>query len=142
MKRIACMVLMSLLVACGGGGGVEKTTYVPADTSPTTDTTNNTQPDTSPTSLVVPADFDFSNFHTVELAFTVPGDLIGQIDFKIAAEWDEQVQDLYIGRGYASQQRTVKINVPTALESVRIEFMAFDKDSGTSEVRIQPEVSI
>lgn len=142
MRRLIAVIMMSFLTACGGGGGVEKTTYVPADPTPTTDTTNTTPPDASPTSLDVPENFDFSNFHTVELTFTVPGDLIGQIDFKIAGEWDGQVQDLYIGRGYASQERIVTINVPTALEAVRIEYMAFDKDSGTSEVRIEPEVTI
>ena len=143
MKRLLVILLSSALFACGGGGGgVETTTYVASDPAPSTDTSNNTSDtttDTSPTAIDVPEDFDFSNFHTVALSFTVPGDLVGQIDYKIAGEWDGQVQDLYIGRGYANQQRTVDINVPTAIDSVRIEYMAFDKNSGTAQVSIIEE---
>lgn len=142
MKRLLVIVLSSFLFACGGGGGVETTTYVASDPAPSTDTSSNTSgtsTDTSPTAIDVPEDFDFSNFHTVALSFTVPGDLVGQIDYKIAGEWDGQVQDLYIGRGYANQQRTVDINVPTAIDSVRIEYMAFDKNSGTAQVSIIEE---
>lgn len=144
MKRLLVIVLSSFLFACGGGGGgVETTTYVASDPAPSTDTSNDTSQDatsdTSPTAIDVPEDFDFSNFHTVALSFTVPGDLVGQIDYKIAGEWDGQVQDLYIGRGYANQQRTVDINVPTAIDSVRIEYMAFDKNSGTAQISIIEE---
>lgn len=142
MKRLLVIVLSSFLFACGGGGGVETTTFVASDPAPSTDTSSNTSgtsTDTSPTAIDVPQDFDFSNFHTVALSFTVPGDLVGQIDYKIAGEWDGQVQDLYIGRGYANQQRTVDINVPTALDSVRIEYMAFDKNSGSAQISIIEE---
>ncbi len=145
MKRLLVIVLSSFLFACGGGGGgVETTTYVASDPAPNTDTSSNTSgtsTDTSPTAIDVPEDFDFSNFHTVALPFTVPGGLVGQIDYKIAGEWDGQVQDLYIGRGYANQQRTVDINLPTAIDSVRIEYMAFDKNTGNVQVLVE-EVSI
>lgn len=142
MLRTALIILPFMLVACGGGGGVEKTTYVAADPAPTTNTTTTTSTDTALTSIDVPTDFDFANFHTVSISFTIPGDLVGQIDYKIAGEWDSAVQDLYIGRGYPNQQRTVDINVPTTLTSVRIEYLAFDKASGNAQFYIENGVAI
>jgi len=140
LKLLSAAILVSSLIACGGGG-TETTVAVAPDTT----TPDTSAPDTStepPITMVeVPQDFDFSNFQTLALTFTVPGDLVGQIDYKIAGSWDGQLQDLYIGRGFAGQERTVDINIPTALDSVRIEYMAFDKASGTAQVKIE-EVNI
>ena len=82
-----------------------------------------------------PEEFDFSNFHTVSLTFTVPSDLPGQIDLKIYGEWDNQIQDLYLGRGSAGGTKTVDINIPTALTRVYIEYLAYDLDTNQFVVR-------
>jgi len=139
LKLLFAAILASSIIACGGGGTETTTIVTPDKTTPDTTAPDTTNP--SITEIEVPQDFDFSNFQTLPLTFTVPGDLVGQIDYKIAGSWNGQLQDLYIGRGFAGQERTVDINIPTALDSVRIEYMAFDKASGTAQVKIE-EVNI
>jgi len=139
LKLLSAAILVSSLIACGGGGTETTTVVTPDKTTPDTTSPDTTEPPI--TDIEVPQDFDFSNFQTLALTFTVPGDLVGQIDYKIAGSWNGQLQDLYIGRGFAGQERTVDINIPTALDSVRIEYMAFDKASGTAQVKIE-EVNI
>lgn len=89
-----------------------------------------------------PIDFDFTNFKTVPLTFTVPDDLIEadpatvQIDLKIYATWDSgQAQDLFVGRGAPGAPKTVDLNLPTAVYAVTIEYFAFDLATGNFAVR-------
>ena len=132
MKKIISIAMTIALLACGGGG-VDQSTHVAPDAtdSPTSSTPST---DTNITAIDVPQDFGFENFKAASISFVIPGDLVGQVDFKIAAEWDGQIQDLFIGRGYPSQQRSMDINIPSAIESIRIEFLAFDKQSQTFQL--------
>lgn len=132
MKKTFFVALTMALLACGGGG-VDQSTHVAPDTtvSPASSTPTT---DTNITAIEVPQDFGFENFRAASISFVIPGDLVGQVDFKIAAEWDGQIQDLFIGRGYPSQQRSVDINIPSAINSIRIEYLAFDKQSQTFQL--------
>jgi len=137
MKKCFLLLLTIIITACGGGGGgAETKQVVVADPAPVA---SDTQPEEKLTNIDVPTDFDFSNFQTVTLNFTIPGDLVGQIDYKISGFWDEKVQDLYIGRGLANTEKSIAINIPSALTSVSIEYMVYHKASKTYQVKIVEE---
>jgi hypothetical protein len=141
MKKIVILSILFGLAACGGGGGADTKTVVKADTAPTNTATTTTTTDSSPTNIDVPTDFDFSNFQTVTLPFTIPNDLIGQVDYKIYGQWNNEVQDLIIGRGYGGLEKSIQINIPSTLTSVTVDYLAFDKASGNYEVRSE-EISL
>ncbi len=137
MKKCFLFLMTIMLVACGGGGGGSDAK--PAAVADAAPVTTDTQPEEKLTNIDVPKDFDFSNFQTVTLNFTIPGDLVGQIDYKISGTWDNQVQDLYIGRGLANANKSITINVPAALTSVSIEYLVYHKPSKTYQVKIVEE---
>lgn len=133
MKKIVSIALVMILPACGGGG-VDQNTYVAPDSTVSQPGTNI---NSTVTAIDVPQDFDFENFRSASLSFVIPNDLVGQVDFKIAGEWDGKVQDLYIGRGYPGQQRSVDIYIPSAIDAVRIEYLVFDKQSQAFQVAFE-----
>lgn len=137
MKHLILISLILVMAACGGGGGgTETKTVVQADpTPPSSGNSSSGTTDNSLTSVDVPEDFDFSNFQTVSVDFIIPGDLVGQVDFKIYGQWNDEVQDLIIGRGYGGLEKSVQLNIPTTISVVTIDFIAFDKASGNYEVR-------
>jgi len=125
--RIILLISLILLYSCGGGG-VDTTVTVKPD------------PVEAPppkTDLIVPDNFDFGNFQDSTISFAIPNDLIGQIDYKISGNWNDTVQDLYIGKALPGTEKQATLNIPSTVTELTVEYMAYDKATGAYEVRVE-----
>ena len=84
--------------------------------------------------IAVPDEFDFSNFHSVTLTFTVPSELYERVDIKIFGQWDGEVQDLFTVQGAPGAEKSAEVNVPTALRKVSIEYLSYDMNTGDFKI--------
>ncbi|GGF63491.1 hypothetical protein [Alteromonas lipolytica] len=133
MHKYIPLPAILLLAACGGGGSSETSAPAPAPAPA----------GNAPAAQVgggdvatVPASFDFSNFVQQTVSFSVPDDLSGQVNFKLTASWDDKIQDLYLGRSQAGEQISVTVNIPSIIDLVTIEYMAYDVATDTAQVKI------
>ena len=128
-KQLTANALLLLLFGCGGGSESNSSPPPPPASPPPAEVGGGAIAD-------VPNQFDFSNFVQHTVTFSVPDDLFGQVNFKLTATWDNKIQDLYLGRSQAGNTESVNVNIPTIIETITVEYLAYDIATDTAQVKI------